>query len=306
MAQSSPRTRFFTSFQEAMRRNDFTQLDLSTTKFPNYGSILSRVVDFYGIRCFPALHYTVACGDVKTTQFFLDHQFNVECQDKEGNTPLMWAVCKLHLPIVSLLVEKYGANVNAQNFEGNSPLSLASSSLLSCEIVSFLLKHGANPNTRNVRGETPLHVACACNVLPAAQRLVEYGAWIEAVDEEGDTPLHFAVREGNSELVEWLLSVGADKEHMNDDEESPLMLATMLGDDKILSAFQNVQKDRLEQEQDGADVGLADARDVKISLSCEVKQILNTSSSMDLGNVLASEWKETEPSLNLLKQQYVN
>jgi ankyrin repeat protein len=136
------------------------------------------------------------------------------------------------------------------------------------------------------------------------QLLVEHGAWLEAVDEEGDTPLHFAVREGHAEVVEWLLSSGADRHHLNDDEESPLFLATTFGDAKVLAAFEAHKEQSFEHID--ADVGSADARDVKIS-SCEVKHIPNPSSSaMGVDKSSSLEWKENELFLKSSDSQLVN
>jgi ankyrin repeat protein len=154
MEQATIYETFVASFQEAVRRNDFSQLQFppSPSQFPFPNGLLLNATSSRGsngadTRRYPFLHYAVACGDVKTTQFLLEHRyFNVETRDLEGNTPLIWAVRKMQPHIVSLLVKKFGANVNAQNNEGATPLFFAASSIMASEIISFLLEYGANPN----------------------------------------------------------------------------------------------------------------------------------------------------------------
>ena len=45
---------------------------------------------------------------------------------------------------------------------------------------------------KNVREQTALHVALIAGQLSIAERLVGYGADMDAVDKDGDTPLHYA------------------------------------------------------------------------------------------------------------------
>ena len=68
----------------------------------------------------------------------------VNTPDRDGMTPLMFALVAGHFPVVSLLVE-CGANVNAADCRGLTPL------MLSCiagrgEILQFLLTNGARLN----------------------------------------------------------------------------------------------------------------------------------------------------------------
>jgi ankyrin repeat protein len=147
--QSSPHKHFFTSLQDSVRRNDFEHFDFSSAQQLTFTTpLFPQNLEFRDSRRFPVLHYAVACGDLKATKYFLDHHFDIEARDTEGNTPLMWAVHKMDLQIVSLLVGVYGANVNVQDNVGNSPLLIAASNPFASEIVLYLLKHGAKPNIR--------------------------------------------------------------------------------------------------------------------------------------------------------------
>jgi ankyrin repeat protein len=91
------------------------------------------------------LHYTAACGEIKLSEYLLDHGAYVDAMDADGNTALMWAVRKGHAELAYILIEKHGANVNAINFDGETPLMLAVL-VMNRDLVNYLLLHGANPN----------------------------------------------------------------------------------------------------------------------------------------------------------------
>jgi ankyrin repeat protein len=161
--QSSSHKHFSTSLQDSVRRNDFEHFDFSSVQQFNFTTpLFSQKLEFRDSRRFPALHYAVACGDLKATKYFLGRQFDIETRDTEGNTPLMWAVRKMNLQIVSLLVEEYGANVNVQDNSGNSPLIIAASNPFASEMVLYLLEHGAKPNIGYVSLSPSLSLHSLC------------------------------------------------------------------------------------------------------------------------------------------------
>ncbi|XP_036366778.1 ankyrin-3-like isoform X2 [Octopus sinensis] len=71
---------------------------------------------------------SIACrlGDIATVKLLIENnaQCNVNAFDKNGFTPLHYAVLGNHLEVMSLMLN-YGAKVNIQNDEGHSPLHLA-------------------------------------------------------------------------------------------------------------------------------------------------------------------------------------
>ena len=73
--------------------------------------------------------------------------------------------------------------------------------------VTQMLAQGYGPNTPDRDGKTPLHWV---NYIDVANRLIEHGANVNAVNHGGYRPLHSASRRGCTALVKLLLEHGAD------------------------------------------------------------------------------------------------
>jgi len=154
-------------------------------------------------------------------------------QDRNGNTPLMWAVSEGREDIVQLLVDS-GADVNIQNYAGETALILASSQGFNT-VCCFLIENGAELNIASLDGASAAHLAAACGHTEVLITLANHGAYFNAQDDEGDTPLHYAIREGHDKIVHFLVeecNVQLDIE--NDDQESPLQLASCLEETKLV------------------------------------------------------------------------
>jgi len=161
----------------------------------------------------------------------------VNLQDKNGNTALMWAAhCGNH-KIVEALIDQ-GAWVNAQNHCGETALYLTCAS--GDEKSAYLLmESGADPHLATMEGSTPMHIAAAKGHLDCIKLLAGWKAWINASDEEGDTPLHYAVRESQLKAAKLLVELGADSTVCNEDQESPLDLCAEFGETAFLDILRN-------------------------------------------------------------------
>lgn len=74
-------------------------------------------------------------------------------------------------------------------------------------------------------GCTALHYAAKGGSAPIVKRLVDLGAWLEALDVWDETPLHIAARAGHVEVCEALLAAGAQVNALNAEEHTPLVVA---------------------------------------------------------------------------------
>jgi ankyrin repeat protein len=85
---------------------------------------------------------------------------DVNCQDNNGETPLLQAVAHGKIEIVSFLLEN-GADANFRSgFESQTPLECAiARGYEGC--VKILLDKGADVNLRDEKGRTPLTFVCA-------------------------------------------------------------------------------------------------------------------------------------------------
>ena len=120
-------------------------------------------------------------GRVDAVRLLLEHNSEVNAQDKMGETPLHHTVTGYRL-------------------RANRP-----------QIVRLLLKHGANANARDHELRTPLHwVAMREDLLDVLRVLLEHGADLNAEDQNGKTPLQLSSEGGHQEVTQ-LLSVYSSK-----------------------------------------------------------------------------------------------
>ncbi|CAN0886051.1 Probable E3 ubiquitin-protein ligase XBOS34 [Linum grandiflorum] len=106
------------------------------------------------------LFQSVLVGDIESVRALCRHGTNLECIDREGNTPLIMACKDSALLNVAVALIELGANVNAYGpgRRGGTPLHHAASRRLE-ETVRLLLFSGANALLRNDDGQTALDFA---------------------------------------------------------------------------------------------------------------------------------------------------
>ncbi|MDR2807021.1 MAG: ankyrin repeat domain-containing protein [Puniceicoccales bacterium] len=191
---------------------------------------------------------------------------NINAQDKDGDTPLHWAVMKKNSEAVKLLLEQPGININAQDKDGDTPLHLAVKNKDS-ETVKPLLAHGASVKIPNKDSYTVLELAqlnaekvppeiqqlvknhivqCQTNVLfnllkkelpsvDKVKKLINKGVNINVKDNAGNTLLHVAMLQGNPKIVKLLLKQpGIDVNAQNKNRNTPLHLAAKSNNEKIV------------------------------------------------------------------------
>ena len=67
------------------------------------------------------------------------------------------------------------------------------------------------------------------------ERLLQAGAYKDAVDSNSFTPLHYAARNGHKEVIRALVSADAHKSSVDGDYYTPLHLATLEGHEEVVS-----------------------------------------------------------------------
>ncbi|KAK0762687.1 hypothetical protein N5P37_005505 [Trichoderma harzianum] len=148
-------------------------------------------------------------------------------KDKEGQTPLIWAIKERHEAIAKLLSTWKRETIY------QTPLIMAVE-WRNVDIVKLLISAGADVEKIDIVGRTPLLSAVIGGNLEVVELLLSKGADVERDDRDGQTPLICAIKRHSIALVELLLNNGADVERSDKDGETPLTWANKMGNESIL------------------------------------------------------------------------
>jgi hypothetical protein len=151
---------------------------------------------------------------------------------KVAATPLYYAALCGFPDLVERLIAKYPQDVNANGGRYKRPL-IAALAGEHFETADLLRHNGADPHVKGYRKTIPLHSAAYYENLEVVQKLIEYGADIDARGEDGWTPLSWASRGHffkDVSVVRLLLERGADvNSRADDDGFTPLHRASEHG-----------------------------------------------------------------------------
>ena len=156
-----------------------------------------------------ALMYAARAGDIPTINILLDRKADVNERNSGGATALSWAVAGEHEDVLRLLLD-HGADAEAIN---EAFVSAAESGRLG--LVIILLRRGANVK---MVGSTALLSAAGSSVAGVTDKelgdvvrfLIDSGIDPNAKDEDGWTALLYATSRDYASVVEILLASGAD------------------------------------------------------------------------------------------------
>jgi uncharacterized protein len=148
--------------------------------------------------------------DVAAVRALLTQKADVNAQQPDGATALMWAVRANDGELVDVLLAA-GANVKAASREGATALYQASVNG-NAAVLEKLLKAGADVNgTFLSTGETALMEAARTGSVEALKVLLDHGADGDAKESlRGTTALMWAAAEGHAGAVQVLIARGAD------------------------------------------------------------------------------------------------
>ncbi|KAK4462623.1 ankyrin repeat-containing domain protein [Cladorrhinum samala] len=149
----------------------------------------TSLADYNGV---PPLLYASRAGNADVVEYLLSVNHGaVAARDSRGRTALSWAVEKLPLDVVKLLIAN-GADMSLADEEGIPPLFYACSRRIDTEDLEPLLSlDGADLATRDLQGRTALAwtVEKGQWVFDRVKLLVAKGADVSVVDNAGHTPL---------------------------------------------------------------------------------------------------------------------
>lgn len=151
----------------------------------------------------------IQSGDPVAVRNLIRNKADVNAVERDGTTPLQWAVYEENTQIVDYLV-KAKVDVNAANREGITPLALAAETGNEA-VAEQLIRAGADVNKTLANGETPLMMAARTGDVATIEVLVANGATVDAVENlRGTSALMWAAANRNAPAVQALIKAGAD------------------------------------------------------------------------------------------------
>ena len=170
----------------------------------------------------------------------------INSKDKQGWTPLMWAIVALDWNLVRELLAE-GADIVA----GDRPNALDVANMMESEekfVETFVAVKGTDYNI----GSTPLLMwAAARGYMNTVKFLVEQGTDINAQDEYGNTALIRAARNGDMDKVKFLVEQGANINAQDKGGKTALMWAARERCTKIVKLLVELDADIDAQDKDG-------------------------------------------------------
>ena len=188
----------------------------------SYGNVNDR--DIHGMTPF-----LIACqeGFLALARKLKDVGANVEAVPyavKQKNTAVHFACAAASLPLLEWLLKDVKLNPNAVNAKGQTPYEMCvENDDLTSDMANWLksvaVKYSIDISlpteddsgfVNPLRGATPLHGAAGLGDVDLLDRLIEFGAEVNARTALGLTPLHFASMQGQLQAAKVLVEKGAD------------------------------------------------------------------------------------------------
>ncbi|KAI4912360.1 uncharacterized protein J4E92_009990 [Alternaria infectoria] len=178
-------------------------------------------------------HDAIKGGDLDGVKKMLDDGANVERGTDEGESPLILAIWKQDIAIITLLLER-GADVT-RPFDGFPPIHHAVMQQdRAAQIIQLLLDHGAILEAVGTEDINALHFAASNGMIHGADFLIGKGVEISKTCADERTPLILAAKHGHLAIVRLLLAKGADLHEKSENSCTVIMWAAEYGQHEVV------------------------------------------------------------------------
>ena len=139
------------------------------------------------------LHMACKDGQSETVKRLLTRgDCNINCTDKDGNTPLHIACKRNNSDIVELLLNSPNCDLNVKNTVGIAPIHITSMEGQTDILTLLLKKEDCKLNLKAGNDRTALHAACFfCELEVLKLLLRREDCDVNCRDQDGATPLHY-------------------------------------------------------------------------------------------------------------------
>jgi hypothetical protein len=138
-------------------------------------------------------------GAMNSLKLLISKGANVNAVDREGSTPLMYAVRGDQIGAAKLLLSS-GAHIGAKDRQGRTALHFAALRG-SAAMTKFLIARGASGSAKDQFGDTPLHLCAKYSGDVATEMVLSKSSRMATKDKAGLTPADAAARYGNSSIA---------------------------------------------------------------------------------------------------------
>ncbi len=146
-------------------------------------------------------------GNIEQVKALIEEGYNVNAEDKSGNTLVHWAAYTDNVDLLKFLKEK-GADLKAVNHFGEQAMHMAAKGN-KVQAAAYLKEQGVDVNAKDNIHSCPIHEAARKDHIEMIQWLCENGAKVN-IRSYGDEPIHFVARNGNIAAMDALVKHGAD------------------------------------------------------------------------------------------------
>ncbi|XP_046452784.1 putative ankyrin repeat protein RF_0381 [Daphnia pulex] len=186
-------------------------------------------------------------SDVESVRLLLKNGADIRAWEETGANALNFAsFLAKTTDVIDAILETGKFDINGGDREGVTPLHFAIMGTNLETIARHLIQKGADPNIANKRGNTALHFAAlyAKTIETITLILENKQVDINHRDELGRTALHYAIEKKNVEMARYLLEKGADPTIRNNEGNNSFHLAAQyLADTDVLNLMlQNEKK----------------------------------------------------------------
>jgi ankyrin len=176
------------------------------------------------------LHVAAERCCIDVLRSLIDAKADVSKRDAKGNTVWHRAVMGGRIENLKFLLDYNGGwnRINVRNAAGET-LSHVAASMKRAQtaMVEFLLDAGADPQARTTEGISAFEIALSGGHERIAQRFLQTGAAVRAVNSQGLTACHWAARspKAAASAVRFLVRAGASVTAISDDGRTPAHFA---------------------------------------------------------------------------------
>lgn len=172
-----------------------------------------------------------------TVKKLVEYKANINIQDKNGLTPLIYAIEQDNKELANFLIEN-GADLNMAEKEYDRTPIFFSIENKNTNITEILISKGANVNAVDKNGVTPLNIAIKEDGnIDIIKLLVKNKADLNILTEEGDSLIEYAINKNDTDMIQTLVEGGVNLNVAGISSNTPLMTAVSKSLENIVRIF---------------------------------------------------------------------